>query len=66
MFTSIFIVLLLKLPLLLCNSAENMCFWRVKLNENCDGDLPQDCAFLLYTQVDPAPKDFLKYLFKSW
>ncbi|EDL23682.1 mCG64055 [Mus musculus] len=65
MFTSIFIVLLLKLPLLLCNSAENMCFWRVKLNENCDGDLPQDCAFLLYTQVDPAPKDFLKYLFKS-
>ncbi|XP_021044573.1 vomeronasal type-2 receptor 116-like [Mus pahari] len=65
MLTSSFIVLLLKLFLLLCNSTENMCFWRVKSNEICDGDFPQDCAFLLYTGVDPAPKDFFKYLFKS-
>ncbi|XP_055462599.1 vomeronasal type-2 receptor 116-like, partial [Psammomys obesus] len=61
-FSSIFVVLLLKLPLLLCNSTESMCFWRVKFNENSDGDLPQDCAFLLYTAEEPAPKDFFKYL----
>ncbi|XP_028622531.1 vomeronasal type-2 receptor 116-like isoform X2 [Grammomys surdaster] len=64
MFTPIFIVLLLKLPFLLCNSTENMCFWRIKFDENCDGDLPQDCAFLLYTEEEPAPKDFFKYLFE--
>ncbi|XP_052047801.1 vomeronasal type-2 receptor 116-like [Apodemus sylvaticus] len=65
MFTSFFILLLLKFLLLLCSSTENMCFWRVKFNENCDGDLPQDCAFLLYTDEEPAPKDFFKYLFTS-
>ncbi|EDL83233.1 rCG53381 [Rattus norvegicus] len=64
MFTSIFIVFLLKLPLLLSNSTENMCFWRANFNENCDGDLLHDCAFLIYTDEEPAPKDFFKYLFK--
>ncbi|KAL6085941.1 hypothetical protein STEG23_027557, partial [Scotinomys teguina] len=43
-------------------STETNCFWRIKYNEEDDGDLRNDCEFLLLLFPEPAEEDFYNTL----
>ncbi|NP_001098094.1 vomeronasal 2, receptor 13 isoform 2 precursor [Mus musculus] len=45
--------LLLKFSLILCHLTEPICFWRIKSNEDNDGDLRSDCGFFLAAVEGP-------------
>ncbi|KAL1765657.1 vomeronasal type-2 receptor 116-like isoform X1, partial [Sigmodon hispidus] len=47
-----------KHSLILGNLTENSCFWRIKQNEQDDGDLRANCHFLLFMFPGPMEKDF--------
>ncbi|XP_052023911.1 vomeronasal type-2 receptor 116-like isoform X2 [Apodemus sylvaticus] len=50
--------LLLKFFPFLCCLTEPICFWRMKNNEDNDGDLRSDCGFLLLPEEGPV-EDYL-------
>ncbi|KAL6086332.1 hypothetical protein STEG23_037644, partial [Scotinomys teguina] len=41
---------------------ETSCFWRLKQNEEDDGDLRNDCVFILFLTPEPIKKDFYNTL----
>ncbi|XP_076783958.1 vomeronasal type-2 receptor 116-like isoform X1 [Arvicanthis niloticus] len=51
--------LILKFSLIFCSLTDPGCFWRIKNNEDDDGDLRNDCGFVLV--VDTQPIDKLYY-----
>ncbi|XP_005081390.1 vomeronasal type-2 receptor 116-like isoform X2 [Mesocricetus auratus] len=61
---SVFIIsfLLLKFSLILCSLAEDSCFWRIKHNEEDDGELRTDCGFILFTIPYPIEEGFYNTL----
>ncbi|XP_052020146.1 vomeronasal type-2 receptor 116-like [Apodemus sylvaticus] len=50
--------LLLTFFLFLCCLTEPTCFWRIKNNEDNDGDLRSDCGFFLFTTEEPVEDNF--------
>ncbi|XP_059107772.1 vomeronasal type-2 receptor 116-like isoform X6 [Peromyscus eremicus] len=50
--------LLLKFSLILDSLTESSCFWRIKHNEEVDGDLRTDCVFFLFVTPEPVEEDF--------
>ncbi|XP_052602608.1 vomeronasal type-2 receptor 116-like isoform X7 [Peromyscus californicus insignis] len=50
--------LLLKFSLILHSLTESSCFWRIKHNEEVDGDLRTDCGFFLFMTPEPVEEDF--------
>ncbi|XP_017176546.1 vomeronasal 2, receptor 8 isoform X2 [Mus musculus] len=50
--------LLLKFSLILCHVTDPICFWRIKNNEENDGDLRSDCNFLLWTDYESTEFNF--------
>ncbi|XP_031205855.1 vomeronasal type-2 receptor 116-like isoform X3 [Mastomys coucha] len=55
-------LLLLKFSLVLCSLTETSCFWRIKHNEDDDGDMWTDCDFMLFTLQGPIEEDFYNIL----
>ncbi|NP_001371904.1 vomeronasal 2, receptor 14 isoform 1 precursor [Mus musculus] len=45
--------MLLKFSLIWCHLTEPICFWRIKNNEDNDGDLRSDCGFFLAAVEGP-------------
>ncbi|KAL6085940.1 hypothetical protein STEG23_027556, partial [Scotinomys teguina] len=43
--------------LMLCSLTETNCFWRIKHNEEDDGDFRNDCEFVLFLLPEPAEED---------
>nr|XP_015864619.2 vomeronasal type-2 receptor 116-like isoform X2 [Peromyscus maniculatus bairdii] len=54
-------LLLLKFFLILCSFTKTNCFWRIKNNED-DGDLRNDCEFLLFLSPEPIEEAFSNIL----
>ena len=50
--------LLLKFSLILCCLKEPICFWRLKNNEDNDGDLRSDCGFFLAAVEGPTDDSY--------
>ncbi|NP_001372120.1 vomeronasal 2, receptor 9 isoform 2 precursor [Mus musculus] len=49
---------LLKFSLIFCHVTEPICFWRIKNNEENDGDLRSDCNFFLWTYDESTEINF--------
>ncbi|XP_032772232.1 vomeronasal type-2 receptor 116-like isoform X4 [Rattus rattus] len=52
----------LKFSLILCSLTEPNCFWRIKNSEDNDGDLQNDCGFILFTLEGPIEENFYNKL----
>ncbi|XP_063141302.1 vomeronasal type-2 receptor 116-like isoform X2 [Rattus norvegicus] len=52
----------LKFSLILCSLTEPSCFWRIKNSEDNDGDLQNDCGFILCTFEGPIEENFYNKL----
>ncbi|XP_037054142.1 vomeronasal type-2 receptor 116-like isoform X6 [Peromyscus leucopus] len=46
------------ISLILYSLTETSCFWRIKHNEEVDGDLRTDCGFVLFITPEPVEEDF--------
>uniref|UniRef100_A0A8C8UHP3 Receptor ligand binding region domain-containing protein n=1 Tax=Peromyscus maniculatus bairdii TaxID=230844 RepID=A0A8C8UHP3_PERMB len=46
------------ISLILYSLTETSCFWRIKHNEEVDGDLRTDCGFVLFMTPEPVEEDF--------
>ncbi|XP_052021033.1 vomeronasal type-2 receptor 116-like [Apodemus sylvaticus] len=55
-------LLLLKLSLILCGMTDISCFWRIKYNEDDDGDMRTDCYFFLFLPLEFVEEDFYNTL----
>eukprot|EP00073_Rattus_norvegicus_P033332 XP_008756808.2 PREDICTED: vomeronasal type-2 receptor 116-like [Rattus norvegicus] len=52
----------LKFCLILCSLTEPNCFWRIKKIEVYDGDLQNDCGFVLFTLESPIEENFYNHI----
>nr|XP_048308117.1 vomeronasal type-2 receptor 116-like isoform X3 [Myodes glareolus] len=62
MFTLIFFIFLLNIPLLASRFTHPRCFWRMKQNKDKDGDLVAGCVFILSTVQWPVEKDYFNQI----
>ncbi|XP_076420483.1 vomeronasal type-2 receptor 116-like isoform X1 [Peromyscus maniculatus bairdii] len=65
MFTLIFLLLLLNIPLLVSRITHPNCFWKMKQNNDKDGDLLTSCIFFLFTVQWPVEKDYFNYILNT-
>ncbi|XP_059109645.1 vomeronasal type-2 receptor 116-like isoform X2 [Peromyscus eremicus] len=65
MFTLIFLFLLLNIPLLVSSITHPKCFWRMKQNNDKDGDLLTGCIFFLLRVQWPVEKDYFNYILNT-
>ncbi|EDL99758.1 rCG64320, partial [Rattus norvegicus] len=54
--------LVLKFSLIFCSLTETGCFWRIKNNEDDDGDLRNDCGFVLVANEEITKDRYYKDL----
>lgn len=57
-FFLIVVFLLLKLSFLFCHLSDPRCFWRIKDEENYQGDKDIDCFFSIYTEHGYVKNDY--------
>ncbi|XP_059109638.1 vomeronasal type-2 receptor 116-like isoform X2 [Peromyscus eremicus] len=65
MFPLIFLFLLLNIPLLVSSITHPKCFWRMKQNNDKDGDLLTGCIFFLLRVQWPVEKDYFNYILNT-
>ncbi|XP_003748781.2 vomeronasal type-2 receptor 116-like isoform X2 [Rattus norvegicus] len=63
MFTMIFLFLLLNIPLLMVDFIHPRCFWRMKQNEDKDGNPGTGCTFFLQSVHWPVEKEYYSDIF---
>ncbi|XP_052616174.1 vomeronasal type-2 receptor 116-like [Peromyscus californicus insignis] len=56
MLSLVFVILILE-DFLLLSATDHKCFWRIKQNDNGDGDVEDDCFFYIYTKQGPLVND---------
>lgn len=54
--------LVMKFSLIFCSLTETGCFWRIKNNEDDDGDLRNDCGFVLIANEKTTEETYYKDL----
>ncbi|NP_001093124.1 vomeronasal 2 receptor, 65 precursor [Rattus norvegicus] len=52
----------LKFCLILCSLTEPNCFWKIKKREVNDGDLQNECGFVLFTLESPIEENFYNHI----
>ncbi|XP_076420502.1 vomeronasal type-2 receptor 116-like isoform X2 [Peromyscus maniculatus bairdii] len=65
MFILIFLFLLLNIPLLMSSITHPKCFWRMKQNNDKDGDLLIGCIFFLLRVQWPVEKDYFNHILNT-
>ncbi|XP_059109656.1 vomeronasal type-2 receptor 116-like isoform X2 [Peromyscus eremicus] len=65
MFILIFLFLLLNIPLLVSSITHPKCFWRMKQNNDKDGDLLTGCIFFLLRVQWPVGKDYFNHILNT-
>ncbi|XP_028644528.1 vomeronasal type-2 receptor 116-like [Grammomys surdaster] len=62
MFTLILLFLLLNTPLLVADFIHPRCFWRMKQNEDKDGNLGRGCTFMIDAVRWPVEKEYFSHI----
>ncbi|XP_021483092.1 vomeronasal type-2 receptor 116-like [Meriones unguiculatus] len=65
MFSSIFLFLLLNISILMVRFTHTRCFWRMKQNENKEGDLGTGCVFPIRLVPFPVEEEYFSYILNT-
>nr|XP_034348759.1 vomeronasal type-2 receptor 116-like isoform X2 [Arvicanthis niloticus] len=65
MFTLILLFLLLDIPLLVADFIHPRCFWKIKQNEDKDGNLGTGCVFFIHVVPRPVEKEYYRSILNT-